>query len=326
MLDKLLSDNLAYSPVFGNGFANHVSMGLVAIRRLGGDDKRLDEFTEKSSARLEPITDSLTEIGRDNFESQMGNISAFPSYLKYFKNHHKQSGLKECDDIIRKYLPIIIPGLAGGAFHPLIRLAYAVEQKNNDDILFSLAYFAASNGRLGNLPQGGDAEFDPYAILKTIRSDSIMRLTDKSGHIYDHLKNSAAIAGFDRHVSGLQLDETHLPIIAKSVLDIYLAKENIATLHGVTGTHAFRVLLPYMTDSKEALIYLWQAVAALYVANDAPELTVPQAGTVNSWDEISSEALVSSDVHTIKFIYSSIEEDRLYNNPSYKIAASRRLS
>ena len=327
LLNKLLSENLSYSPVFGKGFANHVSMGLLALHSLGADDKLLGEFAGKSSGKLESIIQKpLTEIRRADFDRQLGNISAFPSYLKYFKNLHKQIGLKECDDIIRKYLPMLIPGPAGGAFHPLIRLAYAVEQKNSDDIIFSLAYFAASNGRLGSTTQGGEKKFDPYAILKAIRSNSKMRLSDKSGLIYDHLKNSAAISGFDTYVNGFRLGESDLSVIAKIVLDIYLSRENIATLHGVTGTHAFRILLPYMADSQVALISLWQAVAALYVANGAPELTVPQTETVSSWDEISSKALLSSDVHTIKLIYSSIEEDRLYNNVGYKIAASRKLA
>jgi len=326
ILDKLLSDNLGYSPVFGKGFANHVSMGLAALDRLGADDERLGEFTVKSSAILEPVAEPLFEITRADFERQMGNISAFASYLKFFKNLQKQSGLINCYEIIREYLPILIPGLAGGAFHPFIRLAYAVEQKNSDDIIFSLAYFAASNGRLGSFPQGGDMEFDPHAVLKTVRADPGMRLTEKSGLIFDHLKNSAAIPGFDSHVTGLRLDESHLPVLASLVLEIYLSRENIAALHGVTGTHAFRILLPYMTDVKTALISLWQAVVALYVANNAPELHVPQADTIKSWGEIANEAIRSPDVHTIKLIYSSIEEDRLYNNRCYKVAALRRLA
>jgi len=326
ILDILLSDNLSYSPVFGKGFANHVSMGLAALNRLGADDERLGGFTAESSAILEPIPEPLFEITRSGFERRLGNISAFSSYLKYFKNLQKRSGLKDCGEIIREYLPILIPGLAGGAFHPLIRLAYAVEQNYTDDIIFSLAYFAASNGRLGSFPQGGDMEFDPYAVLKAVRADRGMRLTDKRGLIYDHLKTSAGIIGFDSHVNGLRIEESHLPVLASLVLEIYLSRENIAALHGVTGTHAFRILLPYMTDVKTALVSLWQAVVALYVANDAPELHVPQADTVKSWGEIADEAVRSPDVHTIKFIYSSIEEDRLYNSRCYKIAALRRLA
>lgn len=326
LLDKLLSDNLKYSPLFGKGFANHVSMGLLALHRLGADDERLSDFMEKSSAKLEPLAKPLVEISRDSFEKQMGEIEAFPSFLTFFKKIHAKSGVNDCDEIIREQLPVLMPGLAGGAFHPMIRLAYAVEEKTTDDILFSLAYFAASNGRLGTFPRCGDIKFAPYAILKAIRSDSKMRLTDKSGIIYDHLKNSAAIPGFDSHVNGFNLEESHLPLIASVVLKIYLAKENITTLHGVTATHAFRILLPYMADVKNALVSLWQAVAALYVAVGAPELDVSHDDTVKSWDEIASEAIRSPDVHTIKFIYSGIEEDRLYNNRNYKIAASRRLA
>jgi hypothetical protein len=326
ILEKLFEENRRYSPIFGRGFSNHVSMGLIALKRMGADDERLKEFVHSSMGMLEPISEPAVEITGKNFEEYMGKIWAFPSYLDYYKKLHAKKSRESATNILTAHLPKLMPGLAGGAFHPLIRLAYSVEQEDEDEIIFSLAYFAASKGRLGNLPETGGKEFDPYAVLNAIRNNAEMRLEDKSGLIYASLKKAANLPAFASTVAGMNMDESHLPRIAGTALAIYLSRENIATLHAVTGTHAFRLLLPYMEDIKTAVLALWQAVCAVYVAVDAPILKEPQAKELPPWDEIKMKSIPCHDVHTIKLVYSCFEEDRLYNNYCYKIAALHRLS
>ena len=290
--------------------------------RTGADDERLNEFALKSFGHLEPIPAPSIKISGANFNMEMGKIQSFPAYLRYFKELHADKGT--VDKIVRDYLPLLMPGLAGGAFHPLIRLAYAIELADEAETVYSLAYFAASNGVLGAPPLSGERKFDPYSFLDVIRNNQQMRLKEDSGLIFDRLEKAAALPGFSEMVNGINLSESHLPEIAKVVLEIYLSKENITTLHAVTGAHAFRLMMPYMEETKTAILFLWRAVCALYISVGAPRLLDSKADNLPQWEEIKKESVRSRDVHTIKFVYSCIEEERLYNNLSYKIAASRK--
>ena len=325
-LEKLLKKNRTYFPTFGPGFANHCSMGLVALMKTGADDKRLNEFALKSSDHLEPIPATKIKISRANFDMEMGKIQSFPAYLLYFNELFAHNGSGESvDKIVRDNLSLLMPGLAGGAFHPLIRLAYAIELADEAEAIYSLAYFAASNGPLGGPLQSGEREFDPYSSLAVIRNDPQMRLKAEGGMIYDRLEKAAALPGFTEMVNGIDLNESHLPEIAKTVLAVYLSKENITTLHAVTGTHAFRLMMPYMEQTKSAILFLWRAVCALYISVGAPRLLDGKADNPPQWEEIKKEAVRSLDVHTIKFVYSCIEEERLYNDPGYRFAAARKV-
>lgn len=325
-LEELLEKNRTFFPTFGPGFANHCSMGLLALLRTGADDERLNEFALKSFGHLEPIPAPSIKISGANFNMEMGRIQSFPAYLLYFKELHALNGSGgSVDKIVRDYLPLLMPGLAGGAFHPLIRLAYAIELADEAETIYSLAYFAASNGVLGAPPLSGERKFDPLSFLAVIRNNQQMRLKENSGLIYDRLEKAAALPGFTEMVNGINLSESDLPEIAKVVLEIYLSKENITTLHAVTGVHAFRLMMPYMEKTKTAILFLWRAVCALYISVGAPRLLDSKADNPSEWEEIKKEAVRSQDVHTIKFVYSCIEEERLYNNLSYKIAVSRKV-
>ena len=321
-LEKLLEKNRTFFPTFGPGFANHCSMGLLALLRTGADDERLNEFALKSFGHLEPIPAPSIKISRTNFKIEMGKIQSFPAYLRYFQELYADRG--SVDKIIRANLPLLMPGLAGGAFHPLIRLAYAIELADEAETVYSLAYFAASYGVLGAPLRSGEREFDPYSFLAAIRNNPQMRLKEDSGLIFDRLEKAAALPGFSEMINGINLSESHLPELAKVVMEIYLSKENITTLHAVTGTHAFRLLTPYLEETKTAIHFLWRAVCALYISVGAPRLLDSKGDNPPQWEEIKKESVRSQDVHTIKFVYSCIEEERLYNSSSYRIAASRK--
>ncbi|GMT41794.1 MAG: hypothetical protein IEMM0002_0205 [bacterium] len=324
--------NRRYSPIFKGALANHASMGLIALNRLGADGATLKEFFERSESSLNHIAEDSLEITKETYGQYKGEIHAFPAYLEFFTNLAGSS--RSVDEIIKEYLPELMPGLAGGAFHPLIRLSYAIEQGDEEEIVFSLAYFYAAYGDLGQLPDVGNAAFEPDRFLKKIREQNDMRLEPSRGLIYAQMKKAGKLAGFNSLIGGFQPDESCLPGIAKAAVAIYLAAGNIITLHGVTGVHAFRIVIPYLQDLQTPILALWQAVCAVYIAVSAPEPAVPsrepavpsRSKNVPDWAAIKTISLKSTDVHTIKFVYSCVKEERCYNNRDYRVAAMNKIS
>jgi hypothetical protein len=70
-------------------------------------------------------------------------------------------------------------------------------------------------------------------------------------------------ASFDAAVAALDVKAGALDGIAEVALRLYLASHEITTLHGVTSTHALRLLLPYLEQPELALRRQFQAVLAL---------------------------------------------------------------
>lgn len=323
-LEELLKKNRRYSPVFRGALANHTSMGLIALKQLGADSERLNEFMALSEGALDTLAETSLEITSANFERNKGKIQAFPAYLEFFRNLH--AGGRSVDEVLRDYLPALIQGLAGGAFHPLIRLAYAIEQGDDDEIIYSVAFLSAVCGGLGELPKSDGATSDADDIFRKIRKQSDMRIQAGRGLIYAQMRKAAKLARFNSIIGEFHLDADCLPKIAEVAVRLYLAEENITTLHCVTGVHAFRVVMPYVQDVKTPLAALWQAICAAYIAVGAPEITSNKQRETSKWAEIKSRAMKSADVHAIKFVYSCHEEDKCYNTADYETAAMRQVS
>ena len=50
---------------------------------------------------------------------------------------------------VERYFDILMKGVGAAAFHPIIRLSYAVREENKDEVAISLATWAASFVNLG---------------------------------------------------------------------------------------------------------------------------------------------------------------------------------
>merc|ERR1711959_797826 len=109
--------------------------------------------------------------------------------------------------------------------------------------------------------------------------------------------------------SGLLSSAEGLAEFVRHVVELYLCKPNILSLHMVTGLHAFIVLKPYYTeeDFEKALRTHWTSTGVLYLSMKAPPLEkAPSASTSTgrmvSWDALAAHAIGSRADHDIKFV------------------------
>ena len=90
-----------------------------------------------------------------------------------------------------------------------------------------------------------------------------------------------ALPGFTP-ASALRVGPGSLAAIARAMLGMYLGSgDNFTALHAVTGTHAYRMIEPFIdvADRTTGRRYLWQSLVAAYVSIGAPALVVPAPGS-----------------------------------------------
>jgi hypothetical protein len=322
-LVSLLRRNHELRPDFGGGLANHVSMGLYSLRALGADAAQLERFADAHWARLEPLPPGPgPAIGAQSWKTHLGQRDAINGYRALFTQAIARHGR---DATLRKYLPDLLPGIGCGGFHALIRTGYGVRFGDDREVADGLAYWATAFVPLGPLGPLG-TERDPRALLDSVHATPSLAGRHLPGHlIIGMMKSASELPELQAKVNALAPDETTLAALAAVTVRLYAQGDDFTALHAVTGTHAFRLLQPFITPPELGLRYLWQALLAAYVSIGAPRVMDPPASDVPTWKESLDRARASLDEHKIKLVDVAHEQATFYADPLYRRAAARRL-
>jgi hypothetical protein len=104
VLQRLLDEELAFSPSFRGRYSNHGAMALVALHQMGASPERLEaEFAQRAREESEP-RDDVDELGVRLAEIERDGIAP----------------------TVATRVPQLASGPGSQLFHPLIRLAYAL--------------------------------------------------------------------------------------------------------------------------------------------------------------------------------------------------------
>lgn len=324
-LATLLASNRGLSPEYGGGLSNHVSMGLFALSALGASDEQLSAFAQASFPALEPLSYAhATEVTQESFARSLRRPPAFLGFRTLFERELTTLGRA---DALRKYLPTLLPGIGAAGFHALIRTAYGVRFEDDAEIAEGLAYWATAFLPLGSLEEPG-SQRSPSALLAQIRAFPGLGQHDLEGRlILERMQRAAELEAFPGAVAALAAGPDTLAQIAASALRLYISTDgDFTALHTLTGTHAFRLLLPYLRAHSPGVRYLWQAFIAAYIALGTPELREPTLPPgLPDWPELAAAAARSQDAHDIKLVDSAREEASFYREPLYRRAAALRM-
>jgi questin oxidase-like protein len=324
LLTALLAKNHELRPEYRGGLSNHVSMGLFSLYALGGSAEQLSAFAEASWPSLEPIaSEHSTEVNQESFARLLGKPAALNGFRTLFQRELSSLGRS---DTLRKYLPILLPGVGAAGFHALIRTGYGARFGDDQEVADGLSYWAIAFLPLGSLDEPG-SETEPLRVLRTIHESRALAEHElEGGLILERMKIAAQLPGLDAAVASLQPGEATLAKIAAAAVQLYTSTHgDFTALHTVTGAHALRVLLPYLAQPARGLRYFWQAFVAAYVTIGAPALNEPAPAAVPDWATIVSRACASTDAHDLKLVDIAREEGNLYQTPIYRHAAAMRL-
>jgi len=302
-----------------DGLQNHLPMCLYALHAMGASDQRLLDFYDWYVPRLTRRPAATGRIERDDWRSALGRHTANAEYFELFSEQAEGTSIER---LLHEYLPELFSGVGGGGFHPLIRLAYALEMQSRDELCEALAAWCMVYAPLGE-PEL--IERRPlHESVTEIASDPYFRgarFTQRG--ILRRMQQAAADPRFAAALRRSAPPKDGLVAsLAKLSLHTFLSAPSFVTLHLVTSSHALRVVDSIVPLRYEWLVGYWTAWLAAYVSLGAPDVRfdhTPRA--TRTWAEVLAETVAADDDHLNKLVYSCRQQFAAYDEPLYLDAA-----
>ncbi|WP_237066970.1 questin oxidase family protein [Microbulbifer guangxiensis] len=315
---ELLEAASAYHVRYGDRLANHLPMVLIALDKMGATREQLQSAFDRSSAHLErPQLEPAAPLAEGETIADLRNREErFPSALAYYQGQLRQHGIAEA---LRRELPPLLPSIGTAAFHGLIRTAYGIDAGHQQEVATGLAYW---NMEYRELPASDVLLPVAAAEIPAMAAARFPLISLAPGNISDHM--AAVTRQEDWQETPIQPQQLGLQDIAEVALAAYRGTGDFTLLHGVTGCHALRLILPHCSDPEQALRYFWRALVIAYLSTGPKEFTEADqdSPTAAEWESLLKRACRSEDDHVIKLCYSAWREAEHYGNDDYRAAAA----
>ena len=327
-LSELLERPRPFDPEYRGGLSDHLPMALVALSRMGASPERLRSFARHYERRLEPAAPPGQVLSTETFRRHLGHRAHYPDFLATLQ---QRIASQQWPQILRDVLPVLMPGCAAAAFHPLIRLSFAIETQTSSEMAIALAYWASRFLRLGGNAVEAQSPLspDPKALLQRLADDTgFKHRPDQDSLIDAEMKRATSSPEFAPVMFWLEIMPDTMQRLARAVLEVYAATADFTALHMVTAVQAARIVLPCCGAPETATRYLWQAIAAAYLSIGKPAIPeMPALDPVDApeWPSILEAACEAEDEHVIKIVYSCWAEHAAYNDPLYRAVAGRAI-
>lgn len=316
---------------YAGGLANHGPMAAEALVSMGraadapawarGYRRRLDA-RPAPARRLEPA----------DWRGALGDFSRVADWAALFE---RELAARPWRDALETWTSRLAPGLAGVAFHGLIRAAHgarALAARENalrrQELAQGLAYWAARYLELPGPVSGGT-----LPIARAIESIPVLPDDERTtGLITPSVARAAARPGFQ--AASVLADVSAAPArvvsgLTETFARVFVGQAKrrglIAFLHAVTGPSSVRLLLPHVSEAtgRALAFHAWRAGAAVYSAFGTP----PAIGAAEDGPSLTREAVVAraveiGDEHTIKLCEACLREDAAAPSPAFLRAAA----
>ncbi|WP_017968599.1 questin oxidase family protein [Rhizobium leguminosarum] len=311
--------------------ANHVPMVLIALDRLGASPERLEQWYEqyRESHALPPVPPPIAPIIRARWAEALGDRTREADYRAFFIAETRRLGI---DAVIRTYLPAMVNGLAGSATHPLMRLAYGVLKKDDQEVGTALGYWAACYLPLPPATGAAPDTDDPGNVLADVGNiEGIRDYEPETDLLWHNIRAVAALPGFRPVIDRLAFSADTPSRMAAISLALFAGTMDFTALHSVTGMHWLRLVSPHLENAEPFYRAFWQVIASLVPKIGFPAL--PTAGALEemrrrqapAWAEIKRAAVSSDDEHDVSLVFSALQEEEVWKDPLYRVVAARRV-
>ncbi|MGH3295288.1 MAG: questin oxidase family protein, partial [Trebonia sp.] len=137
VLDEGLSRLAGTGPEFGGGLSNHGPMAAEALVRLGRAGE-VEHWLDAYIKRLDEAPRPTDRITGGNWRGALGDLRRAGDWEAYFR---EQMAEEDWRAVLNRWWPRLLPGLAAGATHGIIRTSHAAR---------SLAAAAAPGGTVSS--------------------------------------------------------------------------------------------------------------------------------------------------------------------------------
>jgi Questin oxidase-like len=342
MTDPALLDALdrlrGTGPEFNGFLANHGPMAAEALTHIGGA-AALPRWVDGYLPRLDSAPEVRRGIGDHDWREHLGDEALFGDWTAYLRNQAQQMSWR---DLLRRWWPRLLPGLAASATHGVIRTAHAVRSLRGggaepdallvDELAQGLGFWAARYQPLPGHPQLAGGSDSVAALSQMPRLDPA--IPSEGPGIVGRL---VALRRLDGFTAGL--DEWGPPPTPDDALDdligaaarVLVARDDtpIAYCHAVTAPAAVRLVLPELpSDLQRASVAAsWQVVGGIVAAFASPRQEAESAAAEADADALlqtlDTRAIENGDEHVIKLTEAAEREYRRTKNVTLLVAADR---
>ena len=336
-LDEGLSRLAGTGPEFRGGLSNHGPMAAEAMVRLGRAGA-VAGWLDGYIGRLDDPPAPSDRITDQTWRESLGAMNRVADWELYFG---AQLAEEPWRDVLARWWPRLVPGLAAAATHGVIRTSHAARSLaaaeeagadtagRTDELGRGLAYWAARYLALPGRPRTEG----PLGIAAAVSGLPVAASEPAAGLITESLAAGlAGQPGFAAAVNALR-GPTDVPAdlaaLAREFARVFLLygrTRPIALLHAVTAPVAARSALPLLPAELARPTYdaLWQVSAALYAVYGGGVTAEPlPVGAPPSADELTDRAVATGDEHAVKLTEACLRLDAETPDPLLHHAAAR---
>jgi len=287
---------------------DHGPMVTLALVGLGVPAAAVFAHARRYESRLAALGTRRMHLDTATWQTAVGRLDAYPDLVAFFDAEVARHGWR---DAATRYLPGLVSGWVGDAYHGLIRLGYGIELEVPSEVSAGLAYLAA----LGP---------DPVLVDLAARSSTDAPLEQAQKRYIEAFGRGTFAERYERVVASgvvaacMPSPTDALRRAARTSLAVFDSTHGFFALHLVTGSHAFRVCAPYAGPDAERL--LWAGIIAGYLCIGAPPIRRPSAPR-----RPTADFDFRDDEHDIKLAFSTRSQAEAFDDPEFLAVGERYL-
>ncbi|MBM0276175.1 questin oxidase family protein [Micromonospora tarensis] len=328
-------------PEFEGWLSNHGPMAVEALVRHG-HQQRVHRWLDDYLGRLDELPRGLHPI--DDWREALGDPKRAGDWLAYFDRQLREHPWR---DVLGTWWPRLLPGIAAGATHGVIRVGHAVRALDRADanprrlaeLGQALGYWAARWLPVPGTEQlfaedPGRPETDGTDVDVDAALAGLPRIDDQTGGVRDRLGRLPAVPRWEPALTTLrparspaEAQRGLTTLVHRAGLD-YLRfghAEPVMLVHAVTAPTAVLRTLPALDRALWApsLAAAWAATAAITSVYAPTDGIAPPAVTPGTPAEVFARAARHGDEHVVKLAdavldaHATTADDRLLTAPGY---------
>ncbi|QDQ12080.1 questin oxidase family protein [Streptomyces spectabilis] len=321
ILDEALQRLHASGPERVVRLTNHGPMAVESLVR-GGQAHTVHRWLDHYRHKLEDMPARVSPVTDENWREALGEPRRAADWIDHFSRALAERPWRE---VLAAWWPVLLPGIAGGSTHPVIRVGHAVRGLTAPDggtaprvaeLAHGLGYWAARHSPLP--PRAPRALPDAAGAAAAL--DAVERIPVQDGGLPDRFAQLASVPAWPTApAADPQTARARLGDLVTAAVHRYATHghtDPIMLVHAATAPNAVLRTLPVLPRELWApsLDAAWAASAAVTAAY-APAAPAPsdelreayaEAGR-STFDEVFARAAAHGDDHTIKFADTALD-------------------
>jgi hypothetical protein len=333
VLDEGLGRLAATGPEYRGGLSNHGPMGAEALVRLGRADA-VEHWLDAYLKRLDSAPRPGGRVTDATWRDALGKLNRVADWEAYLRD---QLARDPWLDVLARWWPRLLPGVAAAATHGIIRTSHAARSLNDaaddsarrDELARALAYWAASYIEL----PGTARPSGTLGQRAAIRALPVLGEPEQGGLITARLATGLPrLKGIGQALAALRPPAdpaADLRSLAGEFTRVFLGygrRQPFTFLHAVTAPVAAYSVLPLLPPglARPAYDALWQVGAALYSVHAGGVTPEPlPAAAPPATEDLTDHAVATGNEHAFKLTEACLRLHAAAPDPVYLHAAAR---